>query len=101
MLRGTLCLLGFIILAGCNGSSVGQTCEVSVECSPDAVCQTGARFPGGYCTIGCDTNEDCPGGSVCTEEEGGVCLLSCTSDGECRSGEGYACVMVEARGAGG
>lgn len=110
MLRGTLLVLVISIasiVVGCSsdvgndGASVGGSCEVSVECTPDSVCRTGTRFPGGYCALSCDTNDDCPGGSVCTQEEGGICMVSCTTDGECRSAEGYACVAVEARGAAG
>lgn len=98
-------LLAALTIAGCgsevgnDGSSVGGSCEVSTECTPDSVCRTGDRFPNGYCALGCDVPEDCPSGSTCVENEGGICMVECATG--CRTEDGYSCVDFDARGAGG
>jgi len=96
-----LLALGCSSEVGNEGDRVGGPCVVSGECYIDSVCLTGDAWPGGYCAEGCDSDEDCPEGSQCTEEEGGVCVVTCASDAECRSEEGYACMELEARGAAG
>ena len=106
MLRAML-LCSMLVMVGCgsdvgnDGASVGGSCEVSIECTPDSVCRTGARFPGGYCALSCSGDEECPDGSVCADEEGGICMVACSGAGECRSEEGYDCVTLESRGGAG
>ena len=101
-----LAITGFFA-AGCNssvgnsGDMVGGPCAVNSECFIDSYCLTGTDWPAGYCAASCDTNDDCPGGSVCVEAEGGVCLVDCITDGGCRTSLGYVCAEFEARGAGG
>ena len=89
---------------GNDGAIVGGSCVVSSECHATARCLTGASWPNGYCASSCDTSEDCPGGSVCVEAEGGICVVECASAGDCRTDEEsgvYECVAFEVRGAGG
>lgn len=111
MFRNVL-TVGFLTVAGLalgctpevgnQGDRVGGPCVVSSECYVDSVCLTGTEWPRGYCAASCDSDEDCPDGSRCTEKRGGTCLVSCSSDGDCRSEEdGYSCLEFEARGAGG
>lgn len=51
---------------GC-GSEIGDSCESSVDCSPDGdrLCDLSESSPGGYCTVrGCDY-DSCPDDAVC------------------------------------
>jgi len=69
---------------------VGATCADDADCSADLECIT--DFDGGYCgKRGCETNAQCPGGSLCVLHDGtGFCYRSCSaaSDcGLCRSGD--------------
>lgn len=82
---------------GNDGAIVGGACAVNNECDIDSRCLTGAGFPGGYCARTCTSDEDCPEGSACADEEGGVCMVACGGSGECRSDEGYECVERAAR----
>jgi hypothetical protein len=95
-----LLALGCASEVGNDGDRVGGRCVVSGECYIDSFCLTGTEWPGGYCAAACDSDEDCPEGSQCTEQ-GEICVVSCTSDEECRTDEGYTCQELEARGAGG
>jgi len=105
MLRNSLVGLVFLFAAvGCgngvgnDGAAVGGSCTVSSDCEQLSRCLTGVDWPGGMCTLSCDTTADCAEGSVCVESEGGVCVVDCA---ECRGDEGYGCVEYEARGASG
>lgn len=101
LLVGALALvaLGCSNAVGNDGDQVGGPCLVNSQCYIDSVCLD--AWPGGYCAQACDSTEDCPDGSVCTDQGTGYCLVECASDAECRSEEGYACLERPARGAGG
>lgn len=84
---------------GTDGVIVGGACTVSSDCSIDSACRTDSDdFPNGYCASSCASDEECPEGSQCTDDDD-LCLDSCAGDGDCR--EGYTCQEVEARGRGG
>lgn len=93
-----------VALAGaCSDSLVsrelGARCDGSGEC--DQRCLVEAEgYPGGFCTVVCETTADCPGPSSCTERSGGTCLYDCTGDGDCAFlGAGWRCQDVDRRGA--
>jgi hypothetical protein len=55
-----------LLVVGC-GNSIGDSCERSLDCSPegDRICDLSESSPGGYCTVrGCD-HESCPDDSLC------------------------------------
>lgn len=82
-----------VALPGCGdpvgpeSSTVGGMCSSDADC--DEKCLTGDDWPGGMCTLSCNSNGDCPPGSACIEEERGVCLIECRGDDDCPSG--YEC----------
>ena len=90
-------------LVGCK-PSVGDSCNLSTDCSVtgDRLCDT--SMPGGYCTI-FDCNPDaCPDTSACVEFHPGqprfarrFCLATCGSPSDCRPG--YVCVEPAKRDA--
>ena len=88
-----------VLAAGCaqgvgpGGVIVGGACQLSHQCAPQAHCLTGERFPEGYCVQSCHVSSDCPGGSSCVMEAGGVCMQDCTNEASCRTG--YQCAAVQ------
>ncbi|HEX5060363.1 MAG TPA: hypothetical protein VFV99_13440 [Kofleriaceae bacterium] len=91
-------------LAACQSSDVsrelGARCDNSNDC--DVRCLSGADWPGGFCTIACETDVDCQADASCLEEEGGVCAFTCVSDAGCQFlGQGYTCKERDARGGAG
>lgn len=82
---------------GSRGGLVGGRCMADRDCSHR--CLMGGDFPGGYCSLACSTDADCPGGTVCIEKEGGVCLLKCDLPADCASlGDGYGCKGKKRKG---
>jgi len=91
-----------VALAACQSSDVsraiGARCDRSSEC--DDHCLTDADgFPGGFCTVVCDTSDDCPASdSECVAREGGACLFTCTDDASCAFlGAGWRCADEDTR----
>lgn len=96
-MRALFCSLWILILAaactqeaGSLSKDVGGACESDDECNPESVCEEGAAFPDGMCTIECESQDDCILSTVCTDM--GLCLMVCNTDAECR--DGYDCADV-------
>lgn len=93
----------FLFALGCapevgnDGDVVGGGCVVSSECAPESQCRTGGEWPEGYCAKLCESDADCPEGSVCTGD-GNFCLVDCSGGEPCRTEDGYECVAREGRG---
>ncbi len=85
-----------LAVAACGGTNevsrdVGARCDTNDECS--GRCLTGGDYPGGFCTVACDSDADCTGGSVCVDVEGGICLFPCGAAGDCAFlGAGWSCM---------
>jgi hypothetical protein len=110
---GKLCLCA-AIAAGCQ-PEIGDSCQISDDCSQqgDRLCDT--TQPGGYCTkFNCEPGS-CPGeatcvaftrasleSSACDDSPTALagkrtfCMRSCKKDGDCRSG--YTCGDVSEPG---
>jgi hypothetical protein len=93
--RGAALLAAAMVLAACGSDvsrSVGARCDVLAEC--EERCLTGPEFPGGFCSLSCQVEDDCGGGGdiVCVDLEGGVCLFECQVAGDCDFlGPGWGC----------
>ena len=94
--RWGLAALALAALAGCgqsavgrNGDVVGGPCSGGGGCASGSVCETASMYPGGMCSVTCDSQADCPGNSACITEGGGRCVLRCSSSSDCR--DGYGC----------
>ena len=102
MMFPRLALIGLLGLLACSTSSdvsreLGARCDDGDDC--DARCLPPADFPGGFCSISCEGDGDCPSDAGCVDLEGGVCLFQCADDAACRFlGEGWACASVAERG---
>jgi len=85
--------------AGNESTLVGGPCEDNLECD-ERLCQKGALFPDGICTISCPSSNLCPSGSSCAETTlGWLCLVDCDTNSDCR--EGYACESMTEAGTSG
>ncbi len=80
--------------------SIGARCDLSGECNERCLAPA-ADYPGGFCSISCDTAIDCAtSDTTCVDDEGGVCLFQCNADANCAFlGAGWRCVERDARGA--
>src|SRR5690606_17119508 len=84
LLMCVLGLLGSGILA-CE-PAIGDECETNLDCPAGSICDTTA--PGGYCLISnCEDGGDCPDGSLCVvfDRFTRFCMASCDGNGDCRS----------------
>ena len=87
--------LALLALAACQSSdvsrSIGARCDLSAECD-DRCLVDATAWPGGFCSLTCDTNEQCDHGVCIQEQGGGVCAFTCGSDPDCAFlGAGYGC----------
>ena len=71
--------------------AVGARCEAARDCDERCLAPD-ADYPGGFCTISCESSDDCPSDATCVDTEGGICLFSCVDDPGCTFlGPGWAC----------
>lgn len=85
-------MLVFLVACGHHGdidSYIGAACTRDSQC--DERCYMGPAFPGGFCSIGCVSDRDCPSDAVCTDKEGGVCMFLCAEVDCSRLGGGWRC----------
>ena len=80
--------------------AVGARCDSNADC--DQKCETPSNaWPGGFCTVLCDTDANCPENTRCVDEAGGICAFTCAADPECAFlGAGYMCKQVDSHGGG-
>jgi hypothetical protein len=85
-----------VVLAACGHTAghpddqVGNTCVRDTDCADR--CLTDTRdFPGGFCTLACTSDNDCPSDSLCVTRAGGVCLFTCAAVNCTRLGAGWVC----------
>ena len=83
----SLAIIGALVLTGCpEPQYVGPACEKERDCNDISFCLQGDLYPGGICTMFCDSITGCTPDSWCVSLQGGVCLPECTSDADCREG---------------
>lgn len=79
---------------GHGGHLVGGACLDHEDCVDR--CVRGGSYPDGTCTVDCRDDRDCPGGTYCVNEDGGICLLHCGGSYDCRAG--YNCKSRDRHG---
>jgi hypothetical protein len=94
-------LVAICLAAGCHDAlvsrSIGARCDSSPECN-DHCLPDGEGFPGGFCTVLCNSKLDCTVATECVELQGGVCLFECNDEYDCDFlGSGWECADVESR----
>jgi hypothetical protein len=101
-MRGGLAWIA-VALAACTPTSdvsreLGARCDNKAECAEKCLPDS-TEFPGGFCTLSCLADDDCPGEAVCVAAEGGVCLHACAADPDCGFlGQGWRCGARERLG---
>jgi hypothetical protein len=110
MLASLASLTFLAVTPGCGSDDVGpQSHLVGGRCTIDGDCVkrcvTAPQFPGGYCTVSCATDHDCPGGAICagnlTGITGGICLATCRVPADCNAyGAGYQCNRQDSQSGG-
>ena len=60
---------------GPTGTVVGAPCTTDTQCR--FKCKDGA------CTVPCRSDLDCPVGSLCIDDDGGICAVTCRSTPDC------------------
>jgi hypothetical protein len=99
--RGCVAVGAMLAAAACQdvdvSRSVGARCDISAECD-DRCLAPSVEWPGGFCTLDCDSDSDCPADTACVlEANSGVCAYLCVTDpgcdflGEGADGVGYGC----------
>lgn len=81
---------------------VGASCDTNADCVVECY-RDPDRFPGGFCSVPCGSDYDCPADSACASTEDGVCLFTCGPDGgfDCSAlGPGWICDQESARDGG-
>ena len=78
---------------GADGPVVGGSCSGDKDCAHR--CTKDDKFGIGMCTRTCASDRDCPGGSVCVNEDDGVCAVSCTDNKGCEDfGRAFLCKTI-------
>ena len=60
--------------------AVGAACDSDRDCRDRCL----TDWPGGFCTLECRDDRDCPPEAVCSDTRGGVCLLTCDVNRDCQ-----------------
>lgn len=101
--RIALRIAAALALAGCGVESsvsrtLGARCDTADECDDRCLSIPSTSFPGGFCSVSCESNADCQAGASCIDTVGGVCLFDCTDDPSCTFlGDGWRCLEVPLR----
>ena len=84
-----------ILVAACghgNGdidSTIGSACLSDRDC--DDRCFRDDDLPGGFCSLQCFDDLDCPDDSYCMSESEGICMFYCPPFDCARLGPGWTC----------
>jgi hypothetical protein len=89
----------YAFVGACSSSVVsrdlGARCDLNSECN--GVClMSVAGWPGGMCSLVCDSDAACPSNAACINEQGGVCAFRCMTDADCAFLDGgYTCKSID------
>ncbi len=94
-------LVTFVIVAsvGCGASSnvdreIGARCDNSDDCNERCLADP-VDYPGGFCSVFCESDGDCSSDTLCVALEGGACLFGCATNTDCEFlGQGWLCVAA-------
>jgi len=96
-MRICIVALAAVLVAGCGVSSdvsrdLGARCDSRDDCNDRCVPSSLAETPGGFCSLQCVDDSECPNDAACADFQGGVCLFTCATNADCEFlGAGWAC----------
>ena len=81
---------------GTTDSVIGDPCTTHDDCFDRCYTDNDSPsdFPGGFCSVPCTSDEQCPVDTACIDKDGGMCLFTCGTDGgfDCTFlGQGWFC----------
>ena len=90
-------MICFVFAIGCGGHDsgsidgvVGAACASNADCAHQCFQDNGDKFPGGFCSVPCVSDSECPADSLCMATAGGVCMFACPPF-DCGRLPGYSC----------
>ena len=91
-----------VMAVACQSSEVsrelGARCASSDDCD-DRCLPASKSYPDGFCTVVCNTADECPTDAACIDDDGGSCLFQCVDDASCEFlGAGWRCTDRAMRG---
>lgn len=95
---GTVKLFAFVLfmLTACGRDSgdidgfIGAACTRNSDCDERCYDDQGS-FPGGFCSVACRSDADCPSDTACVDKAGGVCMFLCSAFDCGRLGAPWRC----------
>ena len=98
--------IAFVLVVSACGRSDGDIDDlVGARCVDDRDCDNrclrdSGDYPGGFCSIQCNSDDDCTTDSSCIAKDDGVCLFDCPAFDCARLGPGWACKEKDRAGGG-
>ncbi len=98
-----------IVLAACAGhsngsvdSTIGAACTSNGQCDHTCYLDGNNRFPGGFCSVPCNSTAGCPADSECVQDGpgDGLCMFACPAFDCAKLGTNWGCHNVDAYGGG-
>jgi hypothetical protein len=94
--------LTFVLLSsliGCHGghdvgtidTTIGGACATDRDCDVRCFQDNNDHFPGGFCSLPCASDLDCPTDTACVDIQGGVCMFLCPAFNCGQLGAGWSC----------
>jgi hypothetical protein len=74
---------------------VGATCVSDTDCRDRCFTDGNDHFPGGFCSLPCESDFDCPVDTACVTTAGGVCMFGCDRIHCSALGPGWTCKDVD------
>jgi hypothetical protein len=93
----SLVIASLVVAAACGGHGEGDIDElVGAACTSDRDCESRCYldnndYPGGFCSLSCQSDNDCPIDTYCMSQSGGVCLFACPPFDCARLGPEWEC----------
>jgi hypothetical protein len=87
-MTGRVAMITMIVLTAACGSDPGVSREIGARCDTATECDDrclvpSADFPDGFCTLDCQSSDECPSATSCADRESGICLFDCNFTSDC------------------
>ena len=92
----TIALVLVLVASACGRDDgdidelIGDSCTRDSDCDERCYRDSG-DYPGGFCSVACNSDNDCTPDSYCIDRDGGVCMFDCPAFDCGRLGAGWVC----------